>query len=192
MQIPLPVSVSDWRYKTASGGGLTLVFAAAAGGALTLIDPKGNDQQFRYGSVGAGLGIGARLPRFGKVNLSVRGKSVGAAGASEDFPAFGQVLVADSIAERGLVREDFTGACVFIEGGVGLVGGASGSAMLFGLDPKLLAMAAATLSPLGSLFLPHDSASRLLRSAKGVIVSAGLNVGLQAGAGATISLGGLY
>lgn len=160
MQIPLPVSVSERRYKMASSGGLTVVFAAAAGGALTLTDPKGVDHQFRYGSVGVGVGIGARLPRFGKVNLHVRGKSVGAAGASEDFPAFGQVLVADSIAARGLAREDFQGACVFIEGGVGLLGGASGSAMLFGLDPRLLAMTAATLTPMGGLLLPHDSAAR--------------------------------
>ena len=28
MRIPLPVTVSDWRYKTASSGGLTVVFAA--------------------------------------------------------------------------------------------------------------------------------------------------------------------
>lgn len=192
MQIPLPVSESTWRYKTASGGGLTVVFAAAAGGSLTLIDPNGVDQEFRYGSVGVGLGIGARLPRFGKVNLHIRGKSVGAAGASEDFPAFGKVLVADSIADRGLAREDFQGACVFIEGGVGLIGGGSGSAMLFGLDPKLLAMTVAKLTPVGNLLMPHDSAMRLLRSAKGVIIAAGLNVGLQAGAGATFSLGGLY
>lgn len=192
MQIPFPVSASDWRYKTATGGGLTVVFAAAAGGALTLTDPKGVDHQFRYGSLGVGVGLGARLPRFGKVNLHVRGKSVGAAGANEDFPAVGRVLVADSIASRGLVREDFEGACVFIEGGVGLIGGASGSAMLFGLDAKLLAMTAATLTPVGNLLLPHDSAVRLLRSAKGVIMAAGLNVGIQAGAGATISLGGLF
>lgn len=140
--------------------------------------------------MGVGVGLGARLPRFGKVNLHVRGKSIGAAGASEDFPAVGRVLVADSVAARGLVRDDFEGACVFIEGGVGLLGGASGSAMLFGLDAKLLT--AATLTPVGNLLLPHDSAVRLLRSAKGVIMAAGLNMGLQAGAGATISLGGLF
>jgi hypothetical protein len=192
MQIPLPVTVSDWRYKTASSGGLTVVFAAAAGGALTLTDPDGVDQQFGYGSVGVGVGVGARLPRFGKVNLHVRGKSVGAAVASEDFTSLGRVLVADSIAARGLVREDFKGACVFIEGGVGLLGGVSGSAMLFGLDPKLLAATAAMLTPMGSILMPHDSTTRLLRSAKGVIIAAGLNVGLQAGGGATISLGGLF
>ncbi|WP_248802837.1 hypothetical protein [Pseudomonas sp. MWU13-2100] len=118
------------------------------------------------------MGVGARLPRFGKVNLHMRGKSVGAAGASEDFTSFDKVLVADSIAARSLLREDFQGACVFIEGGVGLLGGASGSAMLFGLDPKLLATAAATLTPMGSMLLPHDSTARLLRSAKGVIIAA--------------------
>ncbi|WP_152666401.1 hypothetical protein [Pseudomonas putida] len=81
---------------------------------------------------------------------------------------------------------------MFIEGGIGLIGGASGAAMLFGLDAKLLAMTAATLTPVGNLLLPNDSAVRLLRSAKGVIMAAGLNAGLQAGAGATISLGGLF
>lgn len=192
MHIPLPVTVSEWRYKTATGGGLTVVFAAATGGALTLTDPNGVDHQFRYGSVGFGAGLGARVPRFGKVNLKIRGKSVGAAGATEHLPAVGRVLVADTIASRDLVREDFEGACVFIEGGIGLLGGASGSAMLFGLDPKLLAMTAATLTPIGNLLLPHDSAVRLLRSAKGVIMAAGLNVGIQAGGGATITLGGLF
>ncbi len=100
--------------------------------------------------------------------------------------------MADSVAARGLVREDFDGHCMFIEGGIGLIGGASGAAMLFGLNAKLLAMTAATLTPVGNLLLPDDSAVRLLRSAKDVIMAAGLNAGLQAGAGATISLGGLF
>lgn len=100
--------------------------------------------------------------------------------------------MADSVAAQGLVREDLEGHCMFIEGGTGLIGGASGAAMLFGLDAKLLAMTAATLTPVGNLLLPNDSAVRLLRSAKDVIMAAGLNAGLQAGAGATISLGGLF
>lgn len=192
MHIPLPVNVSDWRYKTATGGGLTVMFAAASGGALTVIDPQGKDHQFRYGSVGVGAGLGARLPRFGKINLNIRGKSVGGAGATEDFPAVGRILVADAVAERGLQPEDFTGACVFFEGGVGLLAGASGSAMLFGLDAKLLAMTVATVTPIGNLLLPHDSAVRLLRSAKGVILTAGINAGAQAGGGVTLTLGGLF
>lgn len=117
LQFPLTLSTSDWEYETASSGGLTVMFAAASGGMLTLKDPTGALHQYRYGS--AGVGAGARLPRYGKVNLQVRGKSVGAAGATEDFYARGKVLVADSIAARGLNREDFKGACVFIEGGAG-------------------------------------------------------------------------
>lgn len=87
--------------------------------------------------------------------------------------------MADSVAARGLVREDLEGHCMFIEGGVGLIGGASGAAMLFGLDAKLLAMTAATLTPVGNLLLPNDSAVRLLRSAKDVIMAAGLTQGCR-------------
>lgn len=74
---------------------------------------------------------------------------------------------------------------------IGLLGGASGSAMVFGLDSKLLAMTIAALTPIGNLLPPHDSAIRLLRSAKGMIIWAGVNAGLQAGAGMTVSLSGL-
>ncbi|MBI6899550.1 hypothetical protein JET64_22325 [Pseudomonas putida] len=192
LQFPLTLSTSDWEYETASSGGLTVMFAAASGGMLTLKDPTGALHQYRYGSGGVGAGAGARLPRYGKVNLQVRGKSVGAAGATEDFYARGKVLVADSIAARGLNREDFKGACVFIEGGLGLIGGASFSGMLFGLDTKLLAMTAATVIPVGQLLLPQDTTERLLRSAKGVILTGGVNAGLQAGVGGTFTLGGLF
>lgn len=61
MQITLPLSVSDWEYKSASGGGLTVMFAAASGGLLTLTDPNKAEQQFRYGSLGVGVGAGARF-----------------------------------------------------------------------------------------------------------------------------------
>ncbi|MDH1632422.1 hypothetical protein [Pseudomonas mosselii] len=191
MQVTLPLSVSDWKYKTASGGGLTVMFAAASGGLLTLTDPDKAEQQFRYGSLGVGVGAGARLPRVGKINLLVRGKSVGAVGANEDFPAIGTVLVADSVAGRGLVRDDFKGGCVFLEGGLGLVGGGSGSGVLFGLDPKLLILSTAAVGAGGAL-LPQDTLPRLLRSAKGVIFSAGFNIGVQAGGGLTLTMGGLF
>ncbi|CAI8933456.1 Toxin protein Tse4 [Pseudomonas soli] len=191
MQITLPLSVSDWEYKSASGGGLTVMFAAASGGLLTLTDPDKAEQQFRYGSLGVGVGAGARLPRVGKINLLVRGKSVGAAGTNADLPAIGTVLVTDSVASRGLVRDDFRGGCVFLEGGLGLVGGGSGSGVLFGLDPKLLALGTAAIGA-GGAFLPQDTFPRLLRSAKGVILSAGFNIGVQAGGGLALTLGGLY
>lgn len=57
---------------------------------------------FRYGGVGGGIGLGMRLPRFGKVNLNVKGKSVGGAGALEALPSTGTVLVADGLVGRDL------------------------------------------------------------------------------------------
>ncbi|WP_460418596.1 hypothetical protein [Pseudomonas sp. microsymbiont 2] len=191
MQITLPLSVSDWKYKSASGGGLAVMFAAASGGMLTLTDPNKAEQQFRYGSLGVGVGAGAHLPRVGKINLLVRGKSVGAVGTNEDFPAIGTVLVADSVAGRGLDRDDFKGGCLFLDGGLGLVGGAAGSGVLFGLDPKLLLLSTAAVGAGGGIS-PQHSLVPLLRSAKGVILSAGLNIGVQAGGGLALTVGGLF
>ncbi|WP_409418076.1 hypothetical protein [Pseudomonas aeruginosa] len=44
-------------------------------------------------------------------------------------------------------RDDFTGPCTYVELGAGVIAGGSGTAILFGLDPKLLAAAY-----LGALF----------------------------------------
>lgn len=191
--IPLPVNVSQWKYVTASSGGLTIMFAAGSGGSITLQSPDGKSESFRYGGLGAGLGFGARLPRFGKVNIAIKGKSVGGAGAMEAFPSTGQVFVSDAIANRDLTRDDITGACVFMEVGAGLGVGGSASAMLFGLDPKLLAISLAVNTiPVGAVLGPLVMQRQLLQSAKGAVVMAGVNAGLQAGGGGAIYLGGLF
>jgi len=121
-------------------------------------------------------------------NVSARTKSTVLQHLCQNRP----VAIEDIAHTMQLTPYQLTKALEPEEAGVGLVGGASGSAMLFGLDPGLLAMVAARMTPMGSILLPHDSTVRLLRSAKGVITAAGLNVGLQAGGGATISLGGLF
>ncbi|MGC8001525.1 type IV secretion system toxin Tse4, partial [Salmonella enterica] len=72
------------------------------------------------------------------VNLNVKGKSVGGAGALEALPSTGTVLVADGLVGRDLSRGDFTGPCMYVELGAGVIAGGSGTAILFGLDPKLL------------------------------------------------------
>lgn len=139
LPIPLPLNESRWRYVTASGGGVTVAFLAGSGGSITLLSPEGENVSFRYGGVGGGIGLGMRLPRFGKVNLNVKGKSVGGAGALEALPSTGTVLVADGLVGRDLSRGDFTGPCMYVELGAGVIAGGSGTAILFGLDPKLLA-----------------------------------------------------
>lgn len=102
LPIPLPLNESRWRYVTASGGGMTVAFLAGSGGSITLLSPEGENVSFRYGGVGGGIGLGMRLPRFGKVNLNVKGKSVGGAGALEALPSTGTVLVADGLVGRDL------------------------------------------------------------------------------------------
>ncbi len=149
LPIPLPLNESRWRYVTASGGGVTVAFLAGSGGSITLLSPEGENVSFRYGGVGGGIGLGMRLPRFGKVNLNVKGKSVGGAGALEALPSTGTVLVADGLVGRDLSRGDFTGPCMYVELGAGVIAGGSGTAILFGLDPKLLAAVAEIVTGAG-------------------------------------------
>ncbi len=94
---------------------MTVAFLAGSGGSITLLSPEGENVSFRHGGVGGGIGLGMRLPRFGKVNLNVKGKSVGGAGALEALSSTGTVLVADGLVGRDLSRGDFTGPCMYVE-----------------------------------------------------------------------------
>jgi len=191
--IPIPVNASRWEYQTASGGGLTVALVAGSGGSIILRSPEGKDVSYRYGGVGVGAGFGARLPRLGKINIQIKGKSVGAAGAAEAFPSFGKVFVSDALASRDLTEDDITGPCMYTEVAAGLVVGGSASALLFGLDPKLLALSVAlSANPATSLIASSTVNRQLLQSAKGAVVMAGMNAGVQAGGGAAIYLGYLF
>ncbi|MDR6962025.1 hypothetical protein J2W43_006045 [Pseudomonas brassicacearum] len=191
--IPIPVNESRWQYQTASGGGLTVVMVAGSGGSIILRSPEGEDISYRYGGVGVGVGFGARLPRFGKINIQIKGKSVGGAGAAEAFPSTGKVFVSDALVSRDLTSDDITGPCMYTEVGVGLGIGGSATALLFGLDPKLLALSMAlSANPATSLIASTLVNQRLAKSAKGAVVMAGMNAGLQAGGGAAIYIGYLF
>lgn len=184
MPIRLEVSHSNWEYKSATGGGITVLCATAGGGVLTLKAPDGSLQDFRYGSLGPAFGEGLKLPRIGKLKLEVTG-------ANGAFDSGGYIFQTNAASARTLTREDFRGPCVIVEAGAGLVAGVSGSAMLFGLDSKLLAMAwllsSQTLTPDGLRRL-----ERLLRSARGAIFAGGFNAGVQAGGGISLTVGGLF
>jgi hypothetical protein len=191
--ITLPVNVSGWEYLTGSSGGLSVGFVSGTGGSITLKTPDGKEESFRYGGAGAGIGFGFKLPRFGKVNLQIRGKSVGGAGALEAFKSIGLVLVSNAFKDRDLKRDDITGPCMFMEINAGLVAGGSGTAMLFGLDPKLLALSMAmNTTPATAFFGMTVMQRQLMQSAKGALLMAGLNAGAQAGVGGAIYLGGLF
>lgn len=191
--IPISLRASAWEYVTGSSGGVSFMFLAGGGGQLVLKNPQGQEDKFSFGGVGVGAGFGARLPKIGKVNLNVRGKSVGATGAAESFPSTGQVYVSDALRDRDLSHDDFTGACAYIElaGGLGL--GYSGTAVLFGLDAKLLALTMAMSAVPASQILGGFTVQRqLLQSARGALFMRGVTAGLQAGGGAAVYIGGLF
>ncbi|MGC5703620.1 hypothetical protein J4P02_25830 [Pseudomonas sp. NFXW11] len=191
--IPIPVNESRWQYQTASGGGMTVALVAGSGGSIILRSPQGQDVSYRYGGLGVGVGFGARLPRFGKVNFQIKGKSVAAAGAAEAFPSTGKVFVSDALVNRDLSSDDITGPCMYTEVAAGLVVGGSATALLFGLDPKLLALAVALNSnPATSLIASSTVNQKLVQSAKGAVVMAGMNAGVQAGGGVGIFMGYLF
>ena len=72
---------------------------------------------------------------------------------------------------------------MYVELGAGVIAGGSGTAILFGLDPKLLAaVALASASPLTAA-LGASMSRQLLQSSRGALLMAGVNVGAQFGGG---------
>ena len=171
---------SSWSYKTAANGGVGVAFVVASGGNIELYDPTGRVVNFWYGGLGAGWSFGFKIPKVKLPTLKVRGLPVGAAGALKAFPSGGAIFMTDSFQQKELTHSDIQGAIVFIDGGIGALLGVGGTAILFGINPALLALALA--SPTMPFLLQSA-----LSSAKGVLVMGGVAVSVQAGGG----IGGL-
>ncbi|HEY4185672.1 MAG TPA: hypothetical protein VGP07_11420 [Polyangia bacterium] len=186
MQV-LVKSPSKWQFATSSTGGLGVEFFAVEGGAIYLKDPAGKKETFRYGSAGAGLTWGLKLPKIGKLELKSRGKSVGGAVAPAGLPNAGTVYVMDSFKGDDFSRSDITGACVFVELYGGMIAGYSGTAMLFGINPTWLS---AVL--LGGPLASAPALLPLIHSARGLLLMRGLNVGAVAGAGVGAFVGCMF
>jgi hypothetical protein len=150
-------------------------------------EPARQDDNFLLrGGAGVGLSAGIKLPKIGKVQLKLRGKGVGAVAAPASFPNTGKLYVLESCDSDELDESAIQGVCMFVEAAGGIVGGGFGTAMIFGMSPVWLATAIA-LGPYGSI-----ASTKLLSSATGVLLMAGLSAGIQAGAGIGAFLGGLY
>jgi hypothetical protein len=181
---------SAWQFVTSSTGGIGVEFVAAEGGKIFLNNPQGKQITFYYGSAGVGLSAGLKLPKIGKVQVNVKGRSVVGAIAPAAFPNGGKLYILDTFAGTELTEKDIQGVCAFLEIGGGIIAGVSATAMLVGMNPIWLAGLglAAAAGPAGMIYLDY----RLLRSATGLLVMGGLNAGIQAGAGVGAFLGGLY
>ncbi|TCP71724.1 hypothetical protein [Sphingomonas sp. PP-CE-1G-424] len=165
---------SKWTYETGATGGIGIAIVAVSGGAIFLKSPKGNVERFVFGGLGAGWSAGFKIPKMPKV--AIRGKNVAGAVSTKDFPSVGWVFRSAKLGNRDLTADDIRGAVVFVEGGLGLIGGAAVDGMLFGINPVML-LAGITNPALSML------TSRAIADAAGAVIFGGLNVGVQAGGG---------
>ncbi len=165
---------SKWEYKTSAGGSAGVGIATAAGGMMRLKDPSGNLVDFHYGSLSVGLGTpGVRLPHTPpKLNLITPTIT----GSQTFFDAVGVILVGEGCKAAELTADDFRGPCLTVDVGAGLGGGVAGTAFCLGINPMLI--------PLGVPALPH-----LLASSKAILVTGGVNLGIQIFAGMSGGVG---
>jgi len=174
---------SSWQFETYGSAGLGLGFLAGTGGHVILKDTSGTPNSFWYGGLGAGLSAGLKLPKIGKFSIkTTRGPLTGSLGPGS-FPSAGKLYMTDQFKGAEFKKSDIQGICAFVEIGGGIIAGSSGMAMLINLNPAFLV--ASLVSPLGGAYL-------LLTSAKGILLMAGVNAGLQAQIGITGSLGYLH
>jgi hypothetical protein len=180
---------SAWKFETSGTGGVGIEFVAIEGGVIYLRNPSKNVETFHFGAVGAGLAWGLKLPKIGKIGLNVKGKNVGAVVAPTFFPNTGKLYILDTFNGDELSRKDITGACAFVEVYGGLIVGGSAAAIVFGMNPLYLAGQLTTpfVGPAG----PVVSDYYLFKSATGLLLTAGLNVGIVGGAGIGGFLGGI-
>ncbi len=103
--------------------------------------PGGKPVNFFYGSAGAGLGLGVKLPKVGKLEIRPErlGKAITGTIAPEDAPNTGQVYMTEWFKAEELSRSDLCGVCLMLDGGTGLVIGYSVTVMLLGIDPAAVA-----------------------------------------------------
>jgi hypothetical protein len=173
---PVP---SAWTFDGSGGGGVGLGFFAASRGTLQLKDPHGKSHQFGYGGVGAGISTpGVKLPKIGQLDI---GKlDVSSAVGPAPFTSVGRVFKMKSIATGSdLTVNDFKGYCVLLDVGAGVVAGGGATAMLFGIP----------LYAGGLIAVPKIGVQLFLKTARGLVLMAGYNVGIQLGAGVSSQIG---
>ncbi|SIQ29253.1 MULTISPECIES: hypothetical protein [Acidiphilium] len=182
----LGVRPSNWAFKTAGSAGINIDVFAATGGQIVMVNPRKRLERFNYGGIGAGAGFGLKLPRIGKLELSVIGHSIAGTVAPMPWWNTGKIFMTAEFRGAELSKHDFTGACIFVEINVGIIEGASATGMLMGIDPEAVTvLGASVLSGMDLfMFLRHPTISP-----KALLVMGGRNAGIQAGTGVAGYLG---
>jgi hypothetical protein len=179
---------SKWNFVTSNGAGLGVGPLAGEAGSITLVEPDSAQQvKFFYAGMGGGMSFGFKLPKIGKIEVKGKGKAGGGNLSSETLPSGGRVYLTTTFKGSELTRRDIGGAIAFVEVTGGLIAGGAAAAMIFGMNPAWVAAAAAAPF-LGPSYLWHHA----LTSASGILVWAGLNVGIQGGVGGAAYLGLMF
>ena len=173
---------SSWTFVTSGTGSLNVDIFAAAGGSIDFRDPSNKPQDFRFGSAGVGVGFGVKLPKIGRLEIRPEklDKAISGVVAPKVFPNAGSLYMTPFFSGQELAAADMRGLCIVIDGGAGLLVGYSGALMLLGIDPVRLTMQ--VTSPILSLLLGQAEPNA-------VLVTRGLNAGVQAGGGITGTIG---
>ncbi len=170
---------SAWQFVTFGSGGLSLGVVAAEGGTVVLQSPSRREEIFYYGGAGVGLSAGLKIPKIGRVQIKTRRGPLTGSGGPTEFPSTGKLLITDSFQGEELLLSDIQGPCMFTEVGGGIIAGASACAMYVGINPLILPL----------LSVPSFGIQMVINSANGLLLMAGLNVGLQAQIGGAVYLG---
>ncbi|HMF58463.1 MAG TPA: hypothetical protein VK619_19115 [Pyrinomonadaceae bacterium] len=198
---------SAWQFVTCEGAALSLGYVTASGGWILLSDPSKREVKFYYGGAGGGLSAQIKIPKIGKKQIDI--PPVTGAGSEAAFPSMGELFITTGFQGNELRKSDIEGTCAFVEIGIGVIAGVSGTLMLLGVDPFLLAKAAqqmghavpitdkgtlATVDPnrAMSTVIEDIGFRQLFNSARAVLRMGGINVGIQAGAGVSGCLGYLH
>lgn len=127
------------------------------------------------------------------MDIKIKGKSVGGVGPAEAFPSDGAIFVADDLVAGDLTRDHIVGPCMYVEAGGGVALGVSATAMLLGLDPKLLAaVMLSNATPATNLTISPILTRKLMQSANGALLMGGANLGIQAGIGGAVYICALF
>jgi hypothetical protein len=136
---------SKWTFNTCNGLSIGAGIVAGEAGTITLNEPNGGKVKFYLGGLGVGFSWGVKLPKL-KIPKINAPKISGGTGSIEALTSRGLVYVAPTFGGQELTRHDIRGGCCFLEGTAGLAWGVAGDAMIFGMNPILLAAALATSS----------------------------------------------
>ena len=188
----VPGERSKWTFDTSSGFSALIDVVAVETGTFILDRPDGRAVSFNYN--GGGLGVGDRFRNVPHPAIPLGGgKSASGLGSSEQNDSRGVVWKTRDFQRPELELDDFIGPCLFIEGGLSMFAGVTGSVMALGVNgaqtrswAKILERA---VMPIAGPVAGISMQLLYTINANAVLGSASVNAGIQGGIGGAVYVG---